>query len=94
MSTVSLYRFLEVPRGRLKLSVEILHCHEVNLVSSVHLLLNELNLILNYTVYRNILRTKNSQVLCSHVRFSFDRIWPPILVPPSHLTHATPMTGE
>ena len=38
-------------------------------------------------IYNNILSTQNSlvlcgHVLCCHVRFSFDCIWPPMLVPP------------
>ena len=36
----------------------------------------------------NILSSQNSQILCSHVRFSFDWIWPPMLVPPIHQIHA------
>ena len=30
--------------------------------------------------------------MCSHFGFSFDWIWPPMLVPPNHLPHATPLT--
>ena len=42
-------------------------------------------------MYNNILSSKISQVLCRHVCFIFNWISLPMLVPPYHKTHATPL---